>query len=93
MTKDDYENYYPADDRWSKKKIAVDYSYSTEILGKYKTMKDFKSEVHFSDETKKKINGFLKCKEDRHVIYAINEAEENIERKKRIEKLIMQRRK
>ena len=82
LTKDDYENYYPADDRWSKKKIAVDYSYSTEILGKYKTMKDFKSEVHFSDETKKKINGFLKCKEDRHVIYAINEAEENIERKK-----------
>lgn len=83
LTKDDYENYYPADDRWSKKKIAVDYCWNTEILGKYSTIRTFKSEVHFSDETKKKINGFLKCKrEDRHVIYAINEAEENIERKK-----------
>lgn len=83
LTKDDYENYYPADDRWSKKKIATDCCYNTEIFGKYSTIRTFKSEVHFSDETKKKINGFLKCKrEDRHVIYAINEAEENIERKK-----------
>ena len=94
LTKDDYENYYPADDRWSKKKIATDYCYNTEIFGKYSTIRTFKSEVHFSDETKKKINGFLKCKrEDRHVNTPLTKQKRILREKKRIEKLIMQRRK
>ena len=81
LSKDDYENYYPKDKKWSTKKITTDY-YSTEILGKYMTNRDLREKVYFSKHTRNAIYGFIQNSGNDDPVSVISKAEDEIISKK-----------
>jgi hypothetical protein len=86
LSAEDYENYYPAENKWSRKKIVKSY-YDTEILGDYMNIRTLKRELYVSETTRNKINKFLSYERSNHIFYAINEAEEKIDQKKETKKI------
>lgn len=81
LSAEDYENYYPAENKWSRKKLVKSY-YDTEILGDYMNIRTLKRELYVSETTRNKINKFLSYEGSNHIFNAINEAEEKLTRKR-----------
>lgn len=81
LSKDDFENYYPKEKKWSKQRLERDYC-NTEILGKYMGRRTFMAEVNFSESVRYTVANFLKQENNDNPYIQIVHAEEEIVKKR-----------